>query len=382
MKMLALRCAGALWWLFGKLIRKRPNLVVLNTFPDFDDTTRAVVNCLPDLGYELVILSTDRAPKMPEWLRASRVEVAYRYSARGMLLYHRAKIVLYTHGCFSAWPLSKNQIVVNLWHGMPIKRIGLLAGKSPEELPRFHYVIAHDDFFSGVMAEAFGVPVDRVIRALHPRIDVLCSSWGGIDLGLPEGRWLAVWLPTYRRSFIGDIRVDGSPEGDIFADPDGVAKLDQAFHERGVICVVKPHPMARASRHLFENAKSLIFLDDHDLAARNVSLYQLLSWSDFMITDVSSVYVDYSLLGRPIIPFFQDVQEYESSRGFVAPIDQLVREPIVRTRRELLERVDAILKTSTPMPRVVDVSLSRERTASLMRVIAEKTGASTSCDRV
>ena len=59
---------------------------------------------------------------------------------------------------------------------------------------------------------------------------------------------------------------------------------------------------------------------------RSLSLYELLGATDLLISDISSVVIDYLLLDRPIIHAFSDLGEYESSRGFtVEPIESIFR---------------------------------------------------------
>lgn len=347
-KKIARRLGGAGWWLLGRVIPKRPRLVVLNTFPDFDDTARAIVAATRQLGYPLVILTTQKQAAMPQWAQAAKVSTCYRYSLKGAWTYHRARFVFYTHGVFSGWPLSPRQRVVNVWHGMPIKRIGLLDGKSPEQIPRFHYTIASNELFRGIVRDAFGVKLEQVLLVDHPRIDILKAKGDAAQLGLPVHRHLAVWLPTYRASKVGDIRADGSSRGDIFSGEVSLAELDDFFASRGIVCIVKPHPMAKANAEMFKSCKALVFFDEAELLRRNLTLYQLLSYSDFMITDVSSVYVDYAVLGKPTAVFCPDLDEYRNSRGFTAPIESLVSDPIVVDLAGLFDRMDAIVSSLGP----------------------------------
>ena len=52
---------------------------------------------------------------------------------------------------------------------------------------------------------------------------------------------------------------------------------------------------------------------------RNVSTYpnlnELMFVSDILISDYSSIFFDYSILGRPMLTFCYDYEEYSSKRG-------------------------------------------------------------------
>ena len=57
-------------------------------------------------------------------------------------------------------------------------------------------------------------------------------------------------------------------------------------------------------------------MSDDDLRDNNVQLYQFISQMDGLITDYSSIAIDYLLLDRPIIFTLDDYEEYEKHRGF------------------------------------------------------------------
>jgi CDP-glycerol glycerophosphotransferase (TagB/SpsB family) len=48
----------------------------------------------------------------------------------------------------------------------------------------------------------------------------------------------------------------------------------------------------------------------------NIQLYPLLGNMDFLLTDYSSVWVDYEILNKPIGFLIDDMQAYNQSRGF------------------------------------------------------------------
>lgn len=361
------RWGGPLWWLAGRLVPKHDGTVAINAFPDFDDSTRAIAQALRGTRHRLTVLTTQRNAARPSWLGGDQVSVAHRYSLRGLWLYHRARYLLFTHGCFSAWEPSPTQVVVNIWHGMPIKRIGLLDGKRRDEIPRFHYTIAADERFQEIIAAAFGVSKPQVLIADHPRLDILRGGGNRSAMQLPPHRRLAVWLPTYRASVTGDVRVDGEEGKSIFSGGVDLARVDDLCARHQVLCVVKPHPMAKVSAEAFAAFRSLIYLDDAALAARGLSLYELLGASDLLITDVSSVYFDYQVLGKPVLLYCPDLRQYAATRGFVAPIETLVRDEIIEREDVLLERLgrwctstdDASKRTPCPSNGSAALSLLR-----------------------
>jgi CDP-glycerol glycerophosphotransferase len=76
--------------------------------------------------------------------------------------------------------------------------------------------------------------------------------------------------------------------------------------ERDLQIVIKPHPMD-ADRRRWRGA---ITISERDLVRAGVSLYGLLGLSRGLITDYSSVWVDYLLLDRPLAFMIGDRETY------------------------------------------------------------------------
>ena len=57
-------------------------------------------------------------------------------------------------------------------------------------------------------------------------------------------------------------------------------------------------------------------MHDSDVSRMGLQLYQMVSATDCLITDYSSIGNDYILLNRPIIYTLDDYEEYKKSRGF------------------------------------------------------------------
>lgn len=327
---LSVSALGAVWWCLGSIIPKKNNFVVLSTYPDFDDTYLSLRDAAVGSGVTLIVLTNSNKPPEAdcEW-----VVVAPKRSLKGIWLYHRSRFVLFTHGLYSNFKLINSQVVVNLWHGSPIKRIGLLDGKQQSDISKSHYVIADNFFFRKIMSLAFGLTEDRVLVIPHPRLDRLSSMKGEPHPFRSIADKLVVWLPTYRSGKVGDVRSDGDPDYDIGSGLVDLKGIDRKLIELDAVCVIKPHPMAAASTGDFKGLQNIIVQTDGDLADMGFSLYQLLGCADMLITDISSVYFDFLSLDRPVALFFPDKHAYLSGRGFVAPLGDLV-DHVIHTEEE------------------------------------------------
>jgi len=127
-------------------------------------------------------------------------------------------------------------------------------------------------------------------------------------------------MPTFRKS------KSYSPENEIFYEYDlpivaseqELRKLDQYCYENQVIILIKRHKNQIVTTfNRCGKLTNIFFIDDKFLDNLEIQLYELLGETNALITDYSSVAIDYLLLDKPIGFTLDDFEEYKSARGFV-----------------------------------------------------------------
>ncbi len=312
----------------------------------------ALERILQDCAVNRVVLLMSGSEALPTWTIGTKTLRVRKNSIAGFLWFCSARYVFFTHPCFTR-TFPADVISVNVWHGMPIKKIGRLIENDPVILSR--YALATSPFWGDIMRQTIS-PESCLLAVGLPRNDRLFSDRDEVmrKLGIPTDKRLLAWLPTYRASARGLPREDGTDAGNAFAmpalDPEDVNSLLKA---RNAVAIVKPHPMAAFSG--VKTFSNLLIVDDAWLRERGVSLYEFLGATDLLISDISSVVIDYLLLDRPIIHAFADLDVYASSRGFtVEPITDYFAGPVVGNARELLRALDSALAGD-------DVAVDRRR---------------------
>ena len=307
-------------------------------YPDYDDTLKGM---LPYLPSDAIIL-VSQVKKIPSWVPDS-FKIVKKNTLKGILYILLSKKIYYTHGLFYFFKLlpEKRQLVINLWHGMPLKNIGFLDGK--KDVPKAHYLLSTSQCFQKIMADAFGMELERVKITGLPRNDLLTKKGfkhSELESLVSKYSKFHVWLPTYRNSGIGDIRVDGSSTSVFGIDNFCPIKLNDLLIKKNELVILKPHPMAVIDKALPE-LSNILFINEDWLCNSSLTLYELLSLSDSLWTDYSSVAVDYLLLKRPIILIMSDFQSYKSTRGFTSVAEDI---PAVKvyTELELLKAITQI----------------------------------------
>lgn len=263
----------------------------------------------------------------PDFARAEladpRVGRVRARSPRAVWLALTAELTLFTHGLWTAVPPPEDRLVVNLWHGDGPKRLPDAAAI------RSSVLVSGSQLWSRYTRKVFALADDRVAVVGYPRIDQLvepvpAATVAGLDL--PADRPLVLWLPTFRHARgPGGVAYTDAERLTGRADVQAVAvALADAASAHGVEVVVKPHPLDIDTYA----GLGLRVLPQAALDRAGVSLYQLLGRCAGLITDTSSVWVDYLALDRPVAFCLPDLDELHRGRGLhVADLAPLLPGP-------------------------------------------------------
>ncbi len=280
--------------------------IVVTAYPETEGNGVETARALLDRYAGRVVWLRDPGP-VPAQLSALAhrgLVLLPKASLRGVWAYLRAEAVLFTHGLYGSPRPVARKPVVNLWHGDGPK--GIAPRKDAGGMIHSTWLVGSTPLFSHLQAATFGLDPERVLVTGNPRTDQL---WRHVDpdrlrdLGI-TGRFV-VWMPTFRQArAVGAMRTRGGP---VAEDRAGLAELAAGLRELGVALVVKPHPMD-ADRRGWPGA---VTVEEATLADAGVTLYELLGASSGLVTDYSSVWVDYLLTDRPIAFLVPDRATYD-----------------------------------------------------------------------
>ena len=325
--------------------------VALITFPDGDDQGMAICLALQRMAWPGPVFWLVRGdiPILERWtaqrgLSSLRLEFLPLYSLEGFWAFLRARWVFYTHGAFFSYTPPCRKWVINLWHGMPVKRIW--RGIPGSYVPQASLLASTSEFFSDVLMKAGGFDRSRLLLSGLPRNDFLLQARPEVACTVARlrgrARRLVLFLPTYRKSKVGLITHDGEETGNIL----GLSKLDaERLHgwlERNDCkLLVKPHPMSVHAGMEFPDDEQWALIDDSRLIREGLGLYELLSQADLLITDVSSIYVDFLITEKPQILYFPDIKKYRETRGLLLqPLENYAPGPIATSFQQLQVALD------------------------------------------
>lgn len=313
---------------------RRQSLV--HGWPDSEGNSLAMLHFLARNTPEPVVWLVSGPPSGPLVDRVVSelpgVRVRPQSSVRGFWAYLRSDLVFFTHPLYAASAPRRGRLFVNLWHGDGPKDLGVAAAR----VPGSSVVVAGTRLWGRYKSGYFGVPESDVLVVGNPRNDLLGQPPPDdrlARLGLDPTRPIVIWMPTFREwSGSGSAWSDTRRLSEVF-DLAELAALFRDLRARiGMQVIVKPHP---ADSERFGSA-GLELVTDADLAAAGVGLYELLGRADALITDYSSVWVDYLVTGRPVAMLCPDLAAYEAGRGFnVDDLERYLPSRVMSTTAEL-----------------------------------------------
>ncbi len=368
-----------LWQLVDRLVPKRADYWAFTTHhlhaDRFIENQRALfehVKAEPDIR-KIVF---HRGPHADFGLEgAVNHEIVRHGTLRGLLLLARCRVVFLTHSIamdyslrwggksFSVLKLAlRNRVVVNLWHGIPLKRLLYAANEEVfRHTDRIRYrarerrgyagLIASSDIDSYAMAAMFhplnllqvwttGLPRNDFLTQPEDRLPGYITDSLRRLRQLKQGKKLVLYAPTYRQTDVG-----GGALYYRFSDAE-IGHLRAFLQANDAILGYRPHYFRNSEQYF--NLDS--YVDDElifDVSQEIIPEFSALAREcDLLVTDYSSVYIEALYLGKPVICFGYDIDHYKAhGDGLLYDMDLVFPGPIVSNFGDLIAAMGERLGT-------------------------------------
>ena len=234
--------------------------------------------------------------------------------------------------------LHKKRLIINLWHGVPLKKIALL-DPNLKKAARIYFKKIFSENYTCIlttsheliplMARSFAVSEDKIKVWGQPRNDGLFQKndcheiLGQLFPDLPEYTKTVLYAPTVRD--YGQVQ--------LFPFKDFDQKQLEAFlEEKNILLFIRTHVAEQGSAAPYLG-KRIRFLGNEQ--AEDVT--GILNIFDCLITDYSSIYIDYLLTDKPMIFLPYDRQQYLDGRGMNFDYDDVTPGPKPETFNDFLD---------------------------------------------
>lgn len=285
----------------------------------------------------------------------SNVEVIPLKSPQGQHRLMRAGNLFVKHSATRnlVFPVSGDlHNIINLWHGIPFKRIGYASADVQERLPliaeehsRCRAVISSSKIDALAIAAAFyPLSINDIWNTGLPRNDFILRDRELLPVDMQEqlaelervldGRRLLLFMPTFRNA-----QEDAYYR---FSD-DEIAFIGDWMRRKNVVLGIREH-MADSARVYGSQLAALDCLDLSDDIFPNVEM--LYRASSALLTDYSSCFIDYMLTGKPAVSFAYDYARYMSAeRGSFYDLDIVFPGRVCRGFGDLIFALEGLFDT-------------------------------------
>lgn len=232
---------------------------------------------------------------------------------------------------------SEKAVVTQLWHAEgAFKKFGLDIDQ-PDEVralekagnSKLTYVVCSSEGVAPIYANAFGVSDYKVLPLGSARSDYFFKDINverlraDFDRKYPQckGKKLALYAPTFRDNSADDSR--------IMANFDAAA-FNERFGEEYAL-LVRLHPQVHSETEI----EGAVDMCDYE------NTLELMKLCDLLITDYSSICMDFAIQNKPVYFYAFDLERYEKDRAFYFDYESYVPGPVAKDFQTLLNLLNS-----------------------------------------
>ncbi len=255
--------------------------------------------------------------KQNKWTRTTTVPKGYYKKLESCKYVFTESYVPYQ------WIKKKDQIFIDIWHGTPLKKLGVikngrkahLQSKQQKNFLYTDYFLYPNDFTKDIMLKSYDIATlmsGKELMLGYPRtaglLQVSEERTAEIRKQLaPSGEKVYAYMPTFR-GYLND-------EDTIKREKEFLEYLDNNMKDDQILYVNLHH-------HISQGLDCSEFKHIHTFPPL-IDSYELLTATDALISDYSSVFFDYLVLGKHIILYIEDYETYSSFQGLNMDIRDL-----------------------------------------------------------
>ncbi len=313
--------------LLDHLIPKDDRLVGFFSYPDFGDNPKVYSDWLAEHHPEYRQYWFYRnAFSTPQEQKVVPGEKFLWYSLSSTWRMFRCRYIVSSHAT-PDYLSSPRHISINLWHGMPIKTLGFTephmneTGRQLfERLSRQSHFFVTSDLFKSIMGVCFAAKFSRIHITGQPRTDAAFGSAGNF---LGDFSRVICYTPTFKeKQMYGKRNISTEFRNCFYLEDYDEQDFIRMLEENNWLLLFKPHPYDEwfYRRYYAEHpitSKHFRVLYDADLKAENLYFYQLFSGMDVIISDFSSIVLDFMVTRKPVIFLNALNEDYSQNRGFI-----------------------------------------------------------------
>lgn len=304
-------------WIFSSWMGKR-----------YNDSSRIFFEYVQKNHPEIKTVWILKDKKVIKVLRQKNINALSSFSPKAMWLTFRAGKIFSTSADEFFLDFTKGCDFIELWHGMPLKKIGYDDTVSKGNRTFLHKVglllnkkyflwrsfitlknfrtLASARFFIPFLQSAFDLPKEKILPVGLPRTDALFfhheeNLLEKIKSDFPKSKTV-LYMPTFRTGVWSKEPFNPFTEKYEF----DLSEFSRFLENQNLVFLYKPHFVDLELGQKESLSKRFIFINEESYD----ELYNFVGQVDILMTDYSSIYFDFIATKKPVILSPFDLEEY------------------------------------------------------------------------
>lgn len=304
------------------------SVIILRSMPDYSDNARALSDYMLENSYTekfKIYFDVEKSSHYRNqiegitFISSKSIKGCYRLSYLRLIL--TAKYLLSTHELIIKKDFArKEQRIIRLWHGCGYKTRNQPKGKI---VKKFDAALVPGPLFVKIKAQFWNVDEKYILPIGYPRYDWLKqkdnSAMRLIDtFKKNEDTKIVMWMPTFRndknRRFVYSNNITQFP---LISNIDSWNELDRFCKEKNIAIIIKLHPFQEDYPIPFDSFSSIYTINNDVFEKMEIPMYKFVGLTDALISDYSSIAIDYLLVNHPIAYTLDFFEEDIKTRKFI-----------------------------------------------------------------
>ncbi len=253
---------------------------------------------------------------------------AYKIGTDEYFEYAKNTDVFFSTHCNITGERNEKSIYVELWHGISSKHIGNLSDNMTEDDRKWYnhlrknidYMVVPSDFWRVIFSTRFNIEYNRTVSLGYPKLDYFVYSDSRnnlskvLDIDITKYNKILYYMPTFRKGCNREQESEINTNNIFNLESYKEQELIDFLHKKNYLLCIKKHPSEELNLNYIE-CDNIKIITEEKLNLNNITLNEIINAADLMITDYSSLGIEFVFLNKPVVYLVNDIEEYREKRG-------------------------------------------------------------------
>lgn len=305
--------------------------IMFCSFPDYSSNAKPLYEYMKKrYSNKIEMVWAVSCKEMQEKLQQKEI-VSYVVGTEEYFEFCKDVDVFFTTNANIVGEKNDKALYIELWHGLGPKQSGFLSEHVLESDRKWYskisnkidYLILPSNFWRVIFSTILNFEYSKTISLGYPKLDYFKNKDAKENLQKVIKRDVSsydkiiYYMPTFRKGCSRESeesKFNLNNAINIYEYSDD--ELNNFLKKNNYLLCLKKHPSEELGSS-FEDRDNIVTIHEKDLSDNMITINEILDASDLMITDYSSLGVEYLFLKKPVVYINTDEEEYKNNRGII-----------------------------------------------------------------